>query len=138
MSKILILKGLPASGKSTYAKELVEKGWKRVNKDDIRAMVDSSHYSRNNEKLVIEIRDMIIDLALIHGHNVVVDDTNFEVKHFKQMSLIAEINDAEVNVKFINTPLNECIRRDKKREAPVGEDVIRHMHDRYLNPQKSQ
>lgn len=40
MPKLLVLKGLPASGKSTYAKELVNKGWKRVNKDDLRAMID--------------------------------------------------------------------------------------------------
>lgn len=38
-----MLKGLPASGKSTYAKELVLKSpgkYKRINKDDLRAMVD--------------------------------------------------------------------------------------------------
>ena len=138
MSKILILQGLIAAGKTTFAKELVEKGWKRVNKDDIRAMIDNSHYSRQNEKLVLEIRDMIIDLSLINGYNVVVDDTNFEAKHFKQMALIADINEAELEVKSFKTPLRECIERDSKREAPVGEKLIRRMYDRYVAPQKSQ
>ena len=35
--KLLLLKGLPASGKTTFAKELVRKdgNWVRVNKDDL-------------------------------------------------------------------------------------------------------
>jgi len=53
--KVLILKGLPASGKSTYAKELVAKGnWKRINKDDLRAMLDCSKWSKANEKFVLQ------------------------------------------------------------------------------------
>ena len=51
MSKLLILKGLPASGKSTYAKELVSKGWKRVNKDDLRSMIDGGKWSKKNEEM---------------------------------------------------------------------------------------
>src|SRR5207245_9019847 len=54
--KLLLLKGLPASGKSTYAKELVLKGWKRVNKDDLRAMIDNGKWSHSNEDIIKEDR----------------------------------------------------------------------------------
>jgi predicted kinase len=138
MNKVIILQGLPASGKSTYAKELVSEGYKRVNKDDLRAMVDNGKYSRKNEKLILEMRDMAIDLALIHGYNVVVDDTNFEKKHFKQISMLADINNADIDVIVFDTPLEECIKRDKERENSVGEEVLRSMYNRYIAPRKSQ
>ena len=131
MKKVVILQGLQASGKTTYAKKLVEKGYKRTNKDDIREMLDNGEYSRANEKLVLEVRDMIIDLALIHEYSVVVDDTNFEQKHFDQISLLAEINDAVIEVRVFKTPLKECIKRDKKRKHSVGEKVIRETAARY-------
>ena len=55
--KVIVLRGLIASGKSTYAKQLVEKlGWKRVNKDDLRAMVDNSIWSDKNEKEILTAR----------------------------------------------------------------------------------
>jgi len=66
MNKIIMLKGLVASGKSTRAKEQVENNqkMKRVNKDDLRAMLDNSRYSKANEKIVIATRNTIIQEAL--------------------------------------------------------------------------
>lgn len=51
MQKVIVLKGLPASGKSTWAKNLVLKDstYKRINKDDLRAMLDASKFSKENE-----------------------------------------------------------------------------------------
>ena len=59
-----MLKGLPASGKSTYAKKLANKGWTRVNKDDLRAMLNDGKWSRSNEKFVLKVRDFIVADAL--------------------------------------------------------------------------
>lgn len=132
MSKVLIMRGLPASGKTTYAKELVKKeGYKRVNKDDIREMVDSSIYSHDNERLVCEIRNAIIDLCLLDGKNVVVDDTNFNAKHIKDIRDIAKLHEAPVEIKTIDTPIEECITRDMLREKSVGASVIKAMYDKY-------
>ena len=136
--KVVILSGLPGSGKTYHAKKLVDKGYKRINKDDIRAMVDNGKYSRTNEKLIKALRDAMIDTALLNGNNVVVDDTNFEKSHVRQISLIAGMNDADVEEKFINTPIALCLIRDKDREKSVGVDVIEGMYKRYLSPRKSQ
>lgn len=132
-NKVLLLQGLPASGKTTLSRDYVKKGYKRVSKDDLRAMLDFGEYSRENEKLINEIKNMIIDLCLIHNKNVIVDDTNFYIKHFKEIALIADINEADVSVKRLKTPLGECIERDSKRgEKSVGKKVITEMHDRYV------
>ena len=42
MNKVLFLRGLPASGKTTYSRKLMSEHpgiWIRVNKDDLRAMM---------------------------------------------------------------------------------------------------
>ena len=140
MQKVLILKGLPASGKTTYAKELVAQGnWKRINKDDLRAMLDSSFHSKKNEKFINTVKLAIMSGALASGWNVVIDDTNFFQQHEESIrETVKEIIDfykipIEVIVKFFDTPLEECIARDAKRGAKmVGEKVIRGMHSRYL------
>lgn len=137
--KVLILKGLPASGKSTYAKKLVDKGdWKRVNKDDLRAMMDNSQWSKRNEKFVIKTRNDIILLALEAGFNVVVDDTNLHPKHESDIhELVRNWNkvnteQATVSTKFFDVPVDVCIERDLKRPASVGERVIRRFYNDFL------
>ena len=51
--KIVMLKGLPASGKSTLAKMLAESGYYRINKDDIRKMLFGDTYKKKHEKQVV-------------------------------------------------------------------------------------
>lgn len=148
--KIILTRGLPASGKSSWAKEFVKNSngkAKRINKDLLREMIDSSVYSKPNEKFILEIRDTFVKEALSNGvETIIIDDTNFEPKHFEKMQEIAkkysELNgydgtsfDVEVIYKdFTDISVEECIRRDAKRENPVGEKVIKSMFSRYLAP----
>ena len=67
MKKVIITKGLPGSGKSTWAKKLIDKNpnqYKRINKDDLRAMLDNSKHSKDAEKFVLKIRNQIMLMAL--------------------------------------------------------------------------
>ena len=135
--KVLILRGLPASGKSTYAKELVSKdhNWVRVNKDDLRAMMNGGVFSRKLEEQIVITERELAENALKLGKNVVIDDTNFNLAHERYFSQLARYYKAEFEVKFFDTPLEECIERDNKRPNGVGEAVIRKMHNQYLKPQ---
>lgn len=135
--KVLMLKGLPASGKSTYAKELVSKNhnWVRVNKDDLRAMMNNGEFSGKLEKQVIRTEREIAENALKIGKNVVVDDTNFNPIHEEFFRQLAKSYKAEFEIKFFDTPLEVCIKRDNKRPNGVGEAVIRRMYSQYLRPE---
>ena len=134
--KILILKGLPASGKSTWAKELVavNHNWVRVNKDDLRAMMNGGVFSGKLEKHIVRTERELVENALKLGKNVIVDDTNFNPNHEIFFRALAYQYSAEVEVKFFDTPLAMCISRDNKRPNGVGETVIRRMYDQYLKP----
>src|SRR5690348_7760173 len=83
-AKLIMTKGLPGSGKSTWAKQIVSENpgaVKRVNKDDLRSMVDGGKWSKANETFVLLVRDQIVDAALSSGKSVIVDDTNFAPRH---------------------------------------------------------
>lgn len=137
MKKVILTKGLPASGKSTWAKELLaqEPGkWKRINKDDLRSMLDNGKWSKENEKFVLKIRDELILSALDQGFHVIVDDTNLHHKHVQQVGELIK-GKAELEIKdFTDVSLDECIKRDQKRSNYVGEKVIKQMHNQFLKP----
>ncbi len=139
--KVIILKGLPASGKSTYAKDLVDRNpgqYKRINKDDLRAMLDNSYWSKGNEKFVLKTRDWLIVEALNDGKNILVDDTNLHPKHeAKIRTLIKEYNQknnssVSVETKLFEIELEEAIKRDLKRLNSVGEKVIKEMYYEFI------
>lgn len=126
--------GLPASGKSTWAKKLVHDNpgqYKRVNKDDLRAMLDVSHWSNGNEQFVLDTRDYIVREALKQGKNVIVDDTNLSEKHQERLELLVGHVNRGVDIELVlfDVSAEECIKRDSQRTgvAKVGPKVIQSM-----------
>ncbi len=138
MKTLYMTKGLPASGKSTWAREMITrlKNVKRVNKDELRALLDDGKHSKSNEKFVLEVRDSIVIQALTAGLHVIVDDTNLATKHEARLRQIAQQTGAafEVVDLFLDVDVDECVARDKKRPNYVGEDVIRGMYAQFLRP----
>jgi len=135
MKKVILTKGLPGSGKSTWAKEMVNKfpgRYKRINKDDLRAMLDDSKHSKDNEKFILKVRDTLILLALNEGKDVIIDDTNLASKHEEHIKQLVR-GIAVVNIQdFTEIPIETCIKRDLKRFNSVGEKVIRDMYNQFL------
>jgi len=135
MQKVIITKGLPASGKSYWADEYIRENpdFVKIEKDqirkDARLFKDGTYvHKRGDEEIVIKERDRLIREALANGKSVISSDTNLFKKHVTQISNIARQNNAEVEVlSFLDVPLKELIERDQKRENPVGEQVIRRM-----------
>lgn len=131
--KLIMLKGLPGSGKSTWAIEQCKaSGYVRVNKDSLRKMIGS--YTRKDEKYILGLRDSIISNSLSSGKSVIVDDTNFHPKHEEWLKRVADTFLAEFEVVKFDLPLEDCIKNDLKRLDSVGEKVIRKMYNEYLKP----
>jgi len=135
MSVLTICKGLPGSGKSTWALEQCKKDSNvvRVNKDAIRSMF-GFQWNPKFEKLVEELRDAAIVAAFHRGKDVISDDTNLAPKHVNRLTKLAEDNYAVVviNDSFMSVPLVECIARDLKRHNSVGKDVIYQMYCQFV------
>ena len=136
MRKVILMKGLPGSGKSTVAKKIITENpetYKRINRDDLRAMFDNGITTNSNEKLVKKVRDVLIVKALEEGKSLVIDDTNLSETNLRRITqLVNEYNkkfeeQVVVEVQEMDTSMEVCIARDALREKPVGEKVIRNM-----------
>lgn len=144
MLKIILTKGLPASGKDTWATKMIRVSngkFKRVNKDMLRLMLDDNKWSKDNEKIILNARDSLIKTILQSGNNVIVSDTNFGKTHEERIRQLANSfskeNKIEVIVEiidFTHVPIEECIKRDLNRPISVGEKVIRQMYNQFLRP----
>lgn len=132
---IILMKGIPGSGKSTWAKEYISSRDEtyariaRVNKDEFRLMIVAPEdFNKEHEKVVLSL-ERVAGLDILNkGWDLIVDDTNISSKHFnfwKQEAEKRKINMIEV---FMDVELDECIARDAKRVAPVGEKVIKEMY----------
>lgn len=139
-----MMRGLPGSGKSTYAKQLISDNpgaYKRINRDDLRAMFDNGNTNDGNEKFIKKVRDMLIVKALEEGKHVIVDDTNLSEKNETRVKqLVHEFNkqhndSVTVEIVEMDTSLEESLLRDSKREKPVGEKVIIQMHRQFYKPE---
>lgn len=137
MNTLYYTKGLPASGKTTCARNMVKEALYRgtfvvrSNRDDVRSMLGVT--TGQHEPTVSDVQDAIIRAGLERGWDVIVDDTNFYKGTEKRFRGLAADNGANVAViDFTDVPVETCIERDKHREASVGEDVIRSMAERYL------
>ena len=136
MNTLIITKGLPASGKSTWAKEQIKcfpNKYKRVNRDDLRDMMDNGIYSEKNEKFLLKIRNLAILTALKDKYDVIIDDTNLQPKQEQDLRFLV-LNIANVVVKdFRDVSLFECIKRDEKRIKKVGKEIICDMYYKWIN-----
>ena len=139
MKTVTISRGLPASGKTTWAETMLGNNpgmFKRINKDDIRAMLDNSKWSKDNEKFVLRVRDELILMALNEGKHVIIDDTNGHHKHVENIKKLVKGMNVQVNIKEFNVDIEECIERDLKRQNSVGEKVIRNMYNQFFKPER--
>lgn len=141
MKKFVICRGLPASGKSTWAEQQVlnaEPGRAvRVNMDLIREMLHAGRFGgQRTEVLTQEVRDFLVGAAMLRGASLVIsDDTNLNPKTEERLRGIAKAYDYTVEVQdFTDVPVATCIKRDLQRPRSVGEKVIRDMYRRYLAP----
>lgn len=139
--ELVILRGLQGSGKTTYARKWVaeDPDWRfRVNRDDIRKsgydlLWGLSHHMEENVSLS-EVAQA--EAALHAGLAVVIDATNLKARVVKDWYAVANKLGVPVRVHDIDTPLEECIVNDMKREKKVGEAVIRNYNDRFFNKGK--
>ncbi|KAI8868657.1 P-loop containing nucleoside triphosphate hydrolase protein, partial [Ramicandelaber brevisporus] len=104
MPQVLVLVGLPGSGKSCFSRQLIRflPHWQRINQEEVGN------------------REMCETLAakyLSEGQNVVIDRVNFDEDQRKVWIHIAESHRAAPDALFFDIPLKECKERVKNRKG---------------------
>ena len=143
--ELIILQGIQGSGKTTWAKNWVKEDPKhrvRFNQDDIRNMF-GVYWVPSREPLVKAMHNSFLKEAMLEGYDIVLDNMNLNQKTLNEIKkIVEEFNkwislsqvDLHYDIKyqtFFDTPLEECIARDSKRENPIGENVIRNTYNKY-------
>lgn len=138
MSKLYLMVGVPASGKSTFAQRLVEKNKiDYVSRDEIRfdLIKDSDDYFSKEKEVVIKFRQEVQD-RLDQGKSVIADATHLtSVARAKFLSSL-NLDGVEVVAYVMKTPLAVCLERNAKRtgRARVPDDVIVSMYKSFTVP----
>lgn len=143
--KILILRGLQGSGKSTFAKQWVNEDSEhrvRFNRDDIRNML-GKYWVPSREGLIDSMYWNLLEQATASGYDIVIDNMNLNEKYIDEVNKFVEETNLwlgqsatdfiyKVEIKdFFHIPLQTCIDRDAQRENPIGEQVIRNTYNKY-------
>ncbi|QIQ63012.1 AAA-ATPase [Streptomyces phage Moab] len=136
MLELVINRGIPGSGKSTYARKWVFSGTPlnrraRVNRDDIRKQLYGVDFGVPIEETVVTTaEDAMIRALLGRGVSVIVDDCNIAQRYITRFTKIAEEFGADVRVNLINVELQVAIERNQGRERFVPVHVIEDMYKR--------
>lgn len=136
MTKLLVLQGIPCSGKSTWAREFVsgKKDWVIVNRDSLRSM-RGDYWIPEQEDFITVLEDYAVQSALKSGLSVIVDATNLNPKTISRLEIIATTHSAVLETKLFKIDLKEAIRRDiirgEKGGISVGKKVIENFYYKY-------
>lgn len=143
--KIVILRGLQGSGKTTTAKAWVNEDPEhriRFNRDDIRNML-GKYWIPSREGLIDSMYWDFLTQATTSGYDIIIDNMNLNEKYIDEIKEFVEETNSwlrqsildlqyEIEIKdFFNVPLQTCIDRDAQRENPIGERIIRNTFNKY-------
>lgn len=142
---LLITRGLPASGKSTFAEAWLAEdpaNRARVNRDMIRFELYGTWYPvedergtvKEKEQRVTQVEHDRIRKALFEGKSVIVDNTNLNPQVFATYGKIARQFNVPLTHKDFPVELQEALRRNAARERQVPEFVYQDMQRKFMGP----
>ena len=135
---IVVITGIPGSGKSYYANKLV-KAHKHsaiiVNRDGIRSML-GEYWVPSRESLVSILEQNTIKEGLKANYDVIVDATNLNPKTIKSLTQIASTYNADITYhSIVVSPINAYIKvlwRTMLGGRYISYKVIKGFYDRYF------
>ena len=132
MSKIILTRGLPASGKSTWAKEFarVNPGVVRVSRDDLRSQLyPGADYRDIDEDLITEAETALVRAALRQGKTVVVDAMHLQQRYINRWQKLGY----PVEIVEFHTDEATLLVRNTNRESRVPNHVIVNNYKKFVN-----
>lgn len=134
--ELVLLVGIPGSGKSTCTNEYRNKGYRILSSDDIRRQLSSgmpldAYPDKERRQILTQVFETIRRLcreSLSHGQSVVVDATNLSRK--RRMHFLQQFRDIPCRkvCRLFITPVELCLQRNRARtgyDRVPEEDIYR-------------
>jgi len=131
MTKLILLIGLPASGKSTLAKQLQAEcpDQDLISTDAIREKIFGSEAIQGSWLLIRQEVQRQFQSAIAAHHTAIYDATNAQRSHRREIiSIGRELGFTTITGIWVDTPVWLCLARNKQRNRQVPEEVIFRMH----------
>lgn len=131
-AELILLVGLPGSGKSTYANE--DRGHVVICPDDFRRILTGQDYYKPAEESVWSHVKTSARALLLRGYKVVIDATALTRSARSQWIQIAKEMNVPASAIYFDTPYDICLQRNKSRERNVPEIVMASMRSSLTLP----
>lgn len=139
MNILIVLCGLPGSGKSTYANYLTESGhFERVSTDEIRKRFYGNENIQGDGKEIFNTAFFHLQTFGLIKKNCVLDATNITSRARRRVVQECRKFYDLIICKYIDTPLDVCLQRNSQRERIVPEEVILRMHHNFTMPSREE
>jgi|TARA_Y100000310_G_scaffold72876_1_gene69033 predicted kinase len=119
---LIVMVGLPRSGKSTWARE---QGYPIVNPDAIRLAIHGQRFLTEAEPWVWVVAKTMVKALFLAGHDKVIVDGCHTSKKRRDFW---EDKGWNIELKVIDTSLEECLARAASEQDDVIVPIIKKMH----------
>ena len=139
MNLLIVLCGLPGSGKSTYANYITESGhFECVSTDEIRKRLYGNENIQGNGKEVFTTAFLRLQTFGLAKKNCVFDATNITPKARRKVVQECRNYYDLIVCKYIDTPLEVCLLQNAQRDRVVPQEVVLRMANNFSMPSREE
>jgi len=140
---LLIICGLPASGKTTISKNVASLLEDKhgittmvISSDDFRGMLSysSDGFKPEREASVKALYEKAIAAGLEMGFLVVSDDLNYYKSMRSDLRQIAKRSSSDYDIVFIDTPIEQAVKWNQERGSPIPSSLIEEINQKFDPP----
>ena len=130
---IIVLTGVPASGKSTWAREYASNHLDTVivSRDEIREAT-GKYWVPDRENYISEVEEFQIRSAIKNNLNVIIDATNLNPKTVEKWNNLAVELNQKIEFKPFFIDFKTALERDQSRSRQVGKKVLISFFSKYF------